>query len=47
MTEQIALDDLDLTQAKGMEGRRRPAISEAETSPCTCPEMCLRDHENE
>jgi len=30
-----------------MTGRARPAISEAETAPCCCPEMCLRDHENE
>jgi hypothetical protein len=49
MTEQMALNDLrdyelDLD---GMTGRARPAISEAEVAPCCCPEMCLRDHENE
>lgn len=31
----------------GQEGRARPAVSEAEVAPCECPELCLRDHENE
>jgi hypothetical protein len=46
MTEQMALDDLreDLS---GMTGRARPAVSEAEVAPCCCPELCMRDHENE
>ncbi len=49
MTEQMALDDLreDLEELGGMDGRARPAISEAEVAPCECPELCLRDHENE
>jgi hypothetical protein len=50
MTEQLALEDLreDLLEGLGgMEGRARPAISEAEIAPCECPETCLRDHENE
>ncbi|MBU6424409.1 MAG: hypothetical protein KGJ98_02485 [Chloroflexota bacterium] len=50
MAEQMALDGLreDLTSGlSGMEGRARPAVSEAEVAPCECPELCLRDHENE
>ena len=50
MTEQLALDQLrDETEEplRGMVGRPRPAISEAEVAPCECPEPCLRDHENE
>ncbi len=49
MTEQMALDDLreDQGELGGMDGRARPAISEAEVAPCECPELCLRDHENE
>ena len=47
MTEQLALTDLPDEDLDSMTGRARPAISEAETAPCCCPEMCLRDHENE
>lgn len=47
MTEQMALDDLREDELDGMTGRARPAISEAEVAACCCPEMCLRDHENE
>ncbi len=49
MAEQMALDDLrEMTEEiRGMDGRARPAVSEAETAPCTCPELCVRDHENE
>jgi hypothetical protein len=49
MTEQMALDDLreDLIETSGMTGRARPAVSEAEVAPCACPELCVRDHENE
>jgi hypothetical protein len=47
MTDQLTLDDIREDEISGMEGRARPAISEAEVSPCCCPEMCLRDHENE
>ncbi len=48
MTEQLTLDDVaDLAIPGGMDGRARPAVSEAEVAPCECPELCLRDHENE
>ncbi len=47
MTEQLVLDDLREDLLDSMTGRARPAISEAEVAPCCCPEMCLRDHENE
>lgn len=47
MTEQMALDDLRDDLLDGMTGRPRPAVSEAEVAPCVCPEMCIRDHENE
>ena len=45
--EQMTLDVLRDDQLDGMTGRARPAVSEAEVAPCRCPEMCLRDHENE
>jgi hypothetical protein len=47
MTEQLTLEDLREDLIDGMTGRARPAISEAEVAPCCCPEMCMRDHENE
>lgn len=51
MTEQMTLDDLTSDtrgpRVDGMTGRARPAVSEAETAACECPELCLRDHENE
>ncbi|MDE3111365.1 MAG: hypothetical protein KGN00_05900 [Chloroflexota bacterium] len=50
MAEQTALEDRrdDLwEELGGMDGRARPAVSEAEVAPCLCPELCLRDHENE
>jgi len=49
MTEQMTLEDLrdDLSIPRGMDGRARPAVSEAEVAPCECPELCMRDHENE
>ncbi len=47
MTEQMTLDDLRHHELDSMAGRARPAVSEAEVAPCLCPEMCLRDHENE
>ena len=47
MVEQMALDDLGTDEIDGMEGRARPAVSEAETAACTCPELCVRDHEHE
>ncbi|HEX9436902.1 MAG TPA: hypothetical protein VGA16_07070 [Candidatus Limnocylindria bacterium] len=47
MTEQMALTDLREDLIDGMTGRARPAISEAEVAPCCCPELCVRDHENE
>jgi len=38
------LDDNDLME----EPRGRYAgLSEAETAPCNCPELCIRDHEYE
>ena len=46
--EQMTLEDIDLSEGiDGMTGRARPAVSEAEVAPCTCPELCVRDHENE
>jgi hypothetical protein len=27
--------------------RRPPILTRAETAPCTCPEHCERDHEND
>jgi len=27
-------------------GHRR-TVSEAEVAPCNCPELCIRDHDNE
>ena len=45
--EQMTLSALRDEQIDGMTGRARPAVSEAEVAPCRCPEMCLRDHENE
>ncbi len=57
MREQMELEDLreDLKERyPRSEGptdteqpRARPAVSEAEVAPCECPELCLRDHENE
>jgi hypothetical protein len=47
MTEQMTLEDLREDLIDGMTGRPRPAISQAEVAPCCCPEMCMRDHENE
>ncbi|MBI2325596.1 MAG: hypothetical protein HYY42_06690 [Chloroflexi bacterium] len=47
MTEQMALDDVREYLPDSMTGRARPAISEAEVAPCCCPELCMRDHENE
>jgi tRNA U54 and U55 pseudouridine synthase Pus10 len=47
MTEQMALDDLRKDLIDGVTGRLRPAVSEAEVAPCCCPELCVRDHENE
>jgi hypothetical protein len=47
MVEQMTLTDLREDELDGMTGRARPAVSEAEVAPCCCPEMCLRDHENE
>ncbi len=47
MTEQMTLNDLRDDEIGGMTGRARPAVSQAEVAPCECPEMCLRDHENE
>jgi hypothetical protein len=47
MTEQMTLDDISDLQLDGMTGRARPAVSEAEIAPCECPDLCLRDHENE
>jgi hypothetical protein len=46
MAEQMTID-LAEGLPDGMSGRRRPAISEAEVAPCSCPELCPRDHENE
>ena len=45
----MILEDIreDLRDLGGMTGRARPAVSEAEVAPCCCPELCLRDHENE
>lgn len=37
-----ALDDVEI-----LEETPRPAISEAEAAACTCPELCIRDHEHE
>jgi tRNA U54 and U55 pseudouridine synthase Pus10 len=45
--EQMALKDLREDLISGMDGRARPAVSEAEVAQCCCPEMCMRDHENE
>lgn len=45
--EQMALPDLREDQIDGMTGRQRPAVSEAEVAQCCCPELCMRDHENE
>lgn len=45
--EQMALPDLREDLIDGMTGRARPAVSEAEVAQCCCPEMCMRDHENE
>ena len=36
-----------MLDVSGMTGRARPAISEAEVAPCCCPELCVRDHDNE
>ena len=47
MTEQMTLNEIDDLESAGMTGRARPAVSEAEVAPCECPELCLRDHENE
>lgn len=49
MTDQLTLDALrdGIEEIGGMDGRARPAVSEAEVAPCTCPELCIRDHENE
>ena len=47
MTEQMTLTDLREDEIDGMAGRARPAISEAEVAACECPELCMRDHENE
>lgn len=47
MTEQMTLTDLSQDRIDGMTGRARPAISEAEVAACCCPELCMRDHENE
>lgn len=47
MTAQLTLDDLREDLRGGVAGRARPAVSEAEVAPCTCPELCVRDHENE
>lgn len=47
MTQQLALDDLREDLIDGMTGRARPAVSEAEVAACNCPDMCIRDHENE
>ena len=27
--------------------QRPPIVTRAETAPCTCPEHCERDHEND
>lgn len=45
--EQMTLHDLREDLIDGMTGRQRPAVSEAEVAQCCCPEMCMRDHENE
>lgn len=50
MNEQMTLDDLTGIGGQlpgGMVGRMRPAISEAEVAACCCPDLCMRDHENE
>jgi hypothetical protein len=29
------------------QGKRAPIVTRAESAPCTCPEHCERDHEND
>ena len=36
------LEDMDI-----LEERPAAALSDAETAACTCPELCIRDHEYE
>jgi hypothetical protein len=37
-----ALDDAEMLEETPPSPR-----SEAETAPCNCPELCIRDHEHE
>jgi hypothetical protein len=38
------LDDTQLMEEQSGHSR---VVSEAETAPCNCPELCIRDHDNE
>jgi hypothetical protein len=33
--------------ARSRAGRSRYVLTAAETAPCTCPDFCERDHEND
>lgn len=38
---------IDDTEIVEQPGRRTAELSDAETAACTCPDLCIRDHEYE
>lgn len=38
------IDDTELVEQKS---RRTAELSDAEVATCTCPDLCIRDHEYE
>ena len=36
-----------VVRSRAAEPRARYVVTAAETAPCTCPEFCERDHDNE
>lgn len=39
----LVIDDMELVE----EPSRRGQLSDAEVAACTCPDLCIRDHEYE
>jgi len=39
--------ELRSVRARSRAGRSRYVLTAAETAPCTCPDFCERDHEND